>query len=88
MADENRVGAIIYTNDDIDSTPLRCCLAHEDFGENPSACDEEVVETTEYEYVEDAPEGMRCIEVMYTQTNKIAPGLMARVVTVIEGERM
>ena len=25
---------------------------------------------------------------MYTQTNKIAPGLIARVVTVIEGERM
>ena len=55
MADVNRVGAILYTNNDIDSTPLRCCLAAEDFVENPSACDEEVLESTEYEYVEDAP---------------------------------
>ena len=57
MADDTRVGAILYTNNDIDSTPLRCCLAAEDFVENPSACFEQVVETTEYEYVDDAPEG-------------------------------
>ena len=31
---------------------------------------------------------MRCSEVTYSQTNKIAPGLMSRVVTLIEGERM
>ena len=31
---------------------------------------------------------MRCSEVTYSQTDKIAPGLMARVVTVIEGERI
>ena len=57
MTEDDRVGAIIYSNNDIDSTPLRCCLAADDFVENPNACDEEIVETTEYEYVEDAPEG-------------------------------
>ena len=57
MTEDDRVGAIVYSNNDIDSTPLRCCLAFDDFVENPNACDEEVVETTEYEYVEDAPEG-------------------------------
>ena len=88
MASEDRVGAIIYTNDDVDSTALRCCLAHEDFVENPMACEEDVVETTEYEFDEEATPGERCSEVMYTQTNGIAPGLVARVVTVITGERI
>ena len=89
MASDSSVLAILYTNDDVDSTALRCCLAHDDFMENPSACDEQVVETMELEYNgDDAGEGMRCSEVTYSQTDKIAPGLVARVVTVIEGARM
>ena len=88
MADETRVGAIIYTNDDVDSTALRCCLAHEDFTENPEACDENVVETFELMYLgDDQPDNMRCANITYSQTDKVAPGLVARVVTVIEGER-
>ena len=67
MADETRVGAIIYTNDDVDSTALRCCLAHEDFMENPAACDDNEVVTMELEYNgDDAEPGMRCSEVTYT----------------------
>ena len=89
MSSETSVVAILYTNDDVDSTALRCCLAHDDFMENPAACDEDMVDSTELEYLGDeAPDGMRCAEVSFTQTNKIAPGLVARVVTVIEGEPM
>ena len=67
MADETRVGAIIYTNDDVDSTALRCCLAHEDFTENPEACDENVVETFELMYLGDEqPDNMRCANITYS----------------------
>ena len=80
------VSAIIYSNDDVDSTALRCCLAATDFVENPNACDEDVTTYDEYEYDPEGEDGMKCTQISYSQTDKIAPGLLARRVTVIEGE--
>ena len=56
--------------------------------ENPNACDEETTTTVEYEYDEFADEGEGCFEVVYTQTNKNAPGTLARIVTVVFGEKI
>ena len=67
---------------------MRCCLAAGEFTENPNACDEETTTTVEYEYDELADEGERCSRVIYSQTNKNAPGTLARVVTVIFGEKI
>lgn len=51
------VQAIIYTNDDVESTALRCCLAASDFSENPNACDEDVTTFDEYEFFPGNPPG-------------------------------
>ena len=60
------VKAIIYTNEDVESTPFRCCLAVNDFTENVNACDEEVTTYEDYEYNPDGPNGMRCTEISYS----------------------
>ena len=80
------VAGIIYTNDEVDSTALRCCLAATDFNENPNACEEDVTTYDEFEYDPTGEDGERCTQISYSQTNKNAPGLVARVVTVIFGE--
>ena len=54
------VAGIIYTNDDVDSTALRCCLAATDFNENPNACDEDVTTYDEFEYDPTGEDGERC----------------------------
>ena len=87
MATETEVGAITYTAEDTPSTALRCCLASEDFPENVMACMEEVVESEEYEFDPNAPPGEQCIKVDYTQTNANAPGAIARIITVVFGDR-
>ena len=51
------VAGIIYNNEDVDSTALRCCLAATDFSENPNACDEDVQTYDEYEYDPEGPDG-------------------------------
>jgi hypothetical protein len=51
------VAGIIYTNEDVDSTALRCCLATTDFSENPNACDEDVTTYDEYEYDPEGEDG-------------------------------
>ena len=52
------VTAILYSNDDVDSTALRCCLAAEDFSENPNACDEDTTFYDDYEFDPEGPDGM------------------------------
>ena len=54
------VAGIIYTNDEVDSTALRCCLAATDFNENPNACDEDVTTYDEFEYDPTGEDGERC----------------------------
>ena len=81
------VGAITYSTDSTPSTALRCCLASEDFYENVNACAEEVVESEEYVFDPTAPPGQQCIKIDYTQTNANAPGAIARIITVVFGER-
>ena len=66
MATETEVAAVIYTNEDVDSTPFRCCLAVDDFSENLNACDQDVTTYEEYEYDPDGPPGMRCTEISYS----------------------
>ena len=48
---------------------------------------EEVVESEEYVFDPTAPEGEQCIKVDYTQTNANAPGAIARIITVVFGDR-
>ena len=76
---------IVYTNESVETTALRCCLAADDFSENANACDEMEEEFKEYEFDPDAPEGEQCIEKDMLRPDKIAPGLIARVVTVVFG---
>ena len=66
MATATEVAAVIYTNEDIDSTPFRCCLAIDDFSENLNACDQEVTTYEEYEYDPTGPDGMKCAEISYS----------------------
>ena len=88
MATETEVAAVIYTNEDVDSTPFRCCLAADDFIDNINACDEEVTTFDEYEYDPSGPPGMRCTEISYSQTDSTAraPGAIARIITIMTGE--
>ena len=87
MATETEVGAITYSAEDTPSTALRCCLASEDFPENSMACMEEVVESEEFVFDPNAPPGEQCIKVDFTQTNRNAPGAIARVITVVFGDK-
>ena len=62
-ADEFNVGAVRYSLDVIETTPLKCCLSAEDYPDNPFACIEDVQEYDEYEY---DPEFNTCTLVSYT----------------------
>ena len=39
-----------YSLDAIETTPLSCCLAAEDYSENINACDEVTINIDEYSY--------------------------------------
>ena len=54
LADEFNVGAVRYSLDVIETTPLKCCLSAEDYPDNPLACIEDTQEYDEYEF---EPEG-------------------------------
>jgi hypothetical protein len=57
------VGAVRYSMDVIETTPLKCCLAADDYADNPLACTEDVQEYDEYEYVE---KDNNCIRISYS----------------------
>jgi hypothetical protein len=64
FADEfDNVGAVRYSMDVIETTPLKCCLAADDYADNPFACDEDVKSFAEYEYVEKDND---CIRITYS----------------------
>ena len=65
---------------------MRCCLAAEEFPENGLACTEDIREFDEYEFDPDAPEDEQCALVSYRVTDRDAPGLLSRVITVVFGE--
>lgn len=45
--------------DVIETTPLKCCLAADDYADNPFACTEDVQEYDEYEFDEKTNECTR-----------------------------
>ena len=76
---------VTYDVQDTSSTPLRCCLASDDFVENVQACDIETEQFDEFQYDPTAPEGEQCSRVTFEVTNADAPGLVSRVVQIVLG---
>ena len=76
------VGVITYSSVHYDSTPLRCCLAHDEWRENPEACITQ--EDEEFTYTYNDP---ICTKDTCTRTNLYMPNSGLRdLVLVLAGD--